>query len=99
MTHEIAHHGATLGLCELLNGSPNVAHTAARDHLGDAQLERLSGDLGNADSVRARGADVESYRGITMKSLVFVRHIHIDDVALDQLAVGAGDAMADDFID
>src|SRR5690554_1432790 len=98
VTHEIPHHGAAVAVGERLDRRADVADPRPRADLRDTELQGSPRHLGDEDGLGARGADVEGDRRIPVKSLVFMRDVDVDDVAVPELAV-RGDAVADDLVD
>jgi hypothetical protein len=97
VTDEVPDDAASLGLGVLLDGRADVAEPGPLAHLGDAELQRLAGHLGDVAGFGARRADVERGRRVAVEALVEGRHVDVDDVAVAQ-DLFPGDAVADHVV-
>src|SRR5262245_45841364 len=94
----LPHDAVVVGLDKALDGVTDGAQAYAGAHGADPAPHRLAGDVDQALRVRCDPSHREHARAVAVKSVLYYRHVDIDDIALLQSAV-ARNAVADDVID
>jgi hypothetical protein len=83
----------------LLDGIADVADAVAGDHLLDALEERLAGGVEQRPGLVGDLADRDGARGVSVVAAVDHAEVELHQVAVDELALLARDAVDDLFVD
>ena len=94
----LAHDGEVVRFDIFLNGAAQLAQTNARLHQAQRQVEALLGDLTQTLALNGRLADDKHLRGVAVVLVFNHGHVDVDDVAIFQQAIVAGNAVTHHFV-
>ena len=96
---KLLHHREAVGLGMGLDGVADVAECGAGAYGLDAEVEALLGDPHQPFGERLGLADHEHLAGVAMVAVLDDGDVDVEDVAVPELFLAGGDAVADDVVD